>query len=396
MENAAQRELREGPGSLIKIALCGDVMTGRGIDQVLAYPSDPTLHEPFVGDARQYVELAEKASGKIVRPVNDAYVWGDALEEWNRESPDVRIANLETSITTSSEYWPGKEVHYRMSPRNIDCLVAAGFDCWSLANNHVLDWGHAGLTETLQTLQAAGLKWAGAGMDRHEAAAPAMREIPGRGRVVVFSFGSVTSGIPYSWAATEHRMGVNLLAELSNDEVGRIHAHVVATKRPGDIVVASIHWGPNWGYEISENRRKFAHRLIDSAGIDVIHGHSSHHVLGMEVYRGHLILYGCGDFLNDYEGISGHDEYRGDLGLIYFADVEPSTGELVRLRVVPTQVRRMRVNRASSVDAQLLKDILSRESQKYEVGIEVAPDDGGALNVNWHHSLAADRSSIPG
>jgi poly-gamma-glutamate synthesis protein (capsule biosynthesis protein) len=244
-------------------------------------------------------------------------------------------------------------------------------------------------------LQAAGLKCAGAGMNRHEAAAPVVREIAGKGRVVIFSIGSVTSGIPYSWAATEHRMGVNLLAELSNDEVRRIHELVAATRRPGDIVVASIHWGSNWGYEISENRRKFAHRLIDSAGIDVIHGHSSHHVLGMEVYRGHPILYGCGDFLNDYEGISGHDEYRGDLGLIYFADFEPSTGELVRLRVVPTQVRRMRVNRAGSGDAQWLRDILSRESQKYEVGVEVEPD-GGTLNVKWHHRLAAGRSRTPG
>jgi poly-gamma-glutamate synthesis protein (capsule biosynthesis protein) len=283
-----------------------------------------------------------------------------------------------------------------MSPQNIGCLAAAGFNCWSLANNHVLDWGHAGLSETLETLRASGLNCAGAGMNRHEAAAPVVREIPGKGRVIIFSIGSVTSGIPYSWAATEHRMGVNLLAEFSNDEVRRIHELVAAAKRPGDIVVASIHWGPNWGYEISENRRKFAHRLIDSAGIDVIHGHSSHHVLGMEVYRDHLILYGCGDFLNDYEGISGHEEYRGDLGLIYFADVEPSTGKLVRLRIVPTQVRQMRVNRAGSVDAQWLRDILNRESQKYEVGVEVEPKDGRALNVNWHHTRAAGGSNVTG
>jgi poly-gamma-glutamate synthesis protein (capsule biosynthesis protein) len=378
----------------ITIALCGDVMTGRGIDQILAHPGDPTLHEPFVKDAREYVELAERAHGSITRPVGDAYVWGDALEEWNRALPDVRIANLETSITQSSDFWPGKEVHYRMSPQNIGCLVAAEFDCWSLANNHVLDWGHAGLNETLQALNAAGVKYAGAGMNRHEAAAPVVRDIAGRGRVVVYSLGSVTSGIPYSWAATEHRPGVNLLAEMSNNEIRRIQQDVAAVKRRGDIVIASIHWGPNWGYEVSEARRKFAHRLIDSANIDVIHGHSSHHVLGIEVYRGHLILYGCGDFLNDYEGISGHAQYRGDLGLIYFADVEPSTGELVRLRTVPTQVRQMRVSRAGSVDAQWLKDTLRRESQKY--GVEVESADGGALTVKWHRAQADGRSSIPG
>jgi poly-gamma-glutamate synthesis protein (capsule biosynthesis protein) len=180
---------------------------------------------------------------------------------------------------------------------------------------------------------------------------------------------------------------------MSNDEICRIQQDVVAIKDRGDIVIASIHWGPNWGYEISEARRKFAHRLIDSAGIDVIHGHSSHHVLAIEVYRGHLILYGCGDFLNDYEGISGHEEYRGDLGLIYFADVEPSTGELVRLRIAPTQVRQMRIGRAGSVDAQWLRDTLGRESQKH--GVEVEPADGGALTVKWHRALADGRSGVP-
>jgi poly-gamma-glutamate capsule biosynthesis protein CapA/YwtB (metallophosphatase superfamily) len=392
MENRTQSAgAHEVPSSLITFSLCGDVMTGRGIDQILSHPGDPTLHEPFVRDAGEYVERAETAHGPIARPVDDAYVWGDALEEWNRASPDVRIANLETSITTSNDFWPGKDVHYRMHPRNIGCLAAAQFDCCTLANNHVLDWGHAGLGETLQTLKAAEVKCAGAGMDRQAAAAPVELEIPGKGRAVVFSFGSVTSGIPYSWAATEQRAGVNLLVEMSNDEVGRIQQTVAQVKRAGDIVVASIHWGPNWGYEISEARRKFAHRLIDAAGIDVIHGHSSHHVLGIEVYRDHLILYGCGDFLDDYEGIAGHEEYRGDLGLLYFAGIEPSTGKLDQLRILPTQVRRMRIGRAGAADALWLRDTLNRESNQYGVKFESA--DEGMLTLKWHRA-PAERPSI--
>jgi poly-gamma-glutamate synthesis protein (capsule biosynthesis protein) len=322
MENEIPHaDMGEIPASSITIALVGDVMTGRGVDQILAHPGDPTLHEPFVKDAREYLQLAEQAHGPIPRPVDDAYVWGDALEAWKQAMPDVRIGNLETSITTSGNFWPGKEVHYRMNPKNIGCLAAARFDCWSLANNHVLDWGQQGLLETLQTLTAAGIPFAGAGKNRREAAAPVVRDIGGKGRVIIFALGSVTSGIAYSWAAKEHRAGVNLLTEMSNDEVLHIQQAVESVKRPGDVVVASFHWGANWGYEISEARRKFAHRLIDSAGIDLIHGHSSHHVLAMEVHRGRLILYGCGDFLDDYEGIAGYEEYRGDLGLIYFASV---------------------------------------------------------------------------
>jgi len=379
----------ENPGlssSLITISLCGDVMTGRGVDQVLAHPGDPAIHESSVRDARQYVVLAEQANGPLASPVDDSYVWGDALDEWDRRAPDVRIANLETSLTTSDEYWPAKDVHYRMNPQNVGCLAAAKFDCWSLANNHVLDWGRAGLTETLHTLTAAGLKYAGAGTNRKEAAAPVLLNLAGKGRVIVFSFGSVTSGIPsYSWVAKEYRAGLNLLGDMSKNEVCRIQEDVAKVKRQDDIVVASIHWGPNWGYEISDVRKTCAHRLIDSAGIDLIHGHSSHHVLGIEVYHGHLILYGCGDFVDDYEGITGHKEYRGDLGMIYFAGVEPATGELKHLQMTPTQVRHMRVHRAAPGDIMWLKDILNRHSQNYRVQVELA--NRGALTLTWNRTL---------
>ena len=75
-------------------------MTGRGIDQILPHPCDPVLHERSANDARDYVELAERAYGPISKPVDYAYVWGDVLDEWHRMAPDVRIVNLETSITT--------------------------------------------------------------------------------------------------------------------------------------------------------------------------------------------------------------------------------------------------------------------------------------------------------
>jgi poly-gamma-glutamate capsule biosynthesis protein CapA/YwtB (metallophosphatase superfamily) len=135
----------------ICLFLCGDVMTGRGIDQILPYPNDPTLYEPYVGDARSYLELAERVNGVIERPAEFDYIWGDALAELNRAGVDLRIINLETSITCSEDCWRGKEIHYRMHPRNIGCLTTARIDCCCLANNHVLDWGYDGLAETLRT-----------------------------------------------------------------------------------------------------------------------------------------------------------------------------------------------------------------------------------------------------
>ncbi|SOZ37388.1 hypothetical protein CBM2605_A60632 [Cupriavidus neocaledonicus] len=131
------------PASQPPLFLCGDVMTGRGIDQILAHPSQPLLHESYVHSALDYVRLAERKAGPIARPAGPDYPWGDALAELASRAARPRIVNLETAITTSDDAWPGKSVHYRMHPRNVDCLQAAGIDCAVLANNHVLDWGRA-------------------------------------------------------------------------------------------------------------------------------------------------------------------------------------------------------------------------------------------------------------
>ncbi|MFP4563049.1 MAG: CapA family protein, partial [Spirochaetia bacterium] len=279
----------------ISLFLCGDVMTGRGIDQVLPHPGDPTLHEPYMKSAEGYVRIAERANGPIPRPVEFDYIWGDALSELDRSAPDLRIINLETSITDNDEYRPDKGIHYRMHPDNTPCLTAADIDLCVLANNHVFDWGYGGLTETLVSLSRHRIRRVGAGESVSEASDPAVFHIPGKGRVIVFAAGHGSSGIPPQWAAGGDRAGVNYLSGLSDREIDSIKERIEAVKLPGDVVIFSIHWGGNWGYRIPSGRRRFARDLIDRAGADVVHGHSSHHPLGIEVHNGKLILYGCGD-----------------------------------------------------------------------------------------------------
>jgi poly-gamma-glutamate synthesis protein (capsule biosynthesis protein) len=365
----------------VTLFLCGDVMTGRGIDQILPHPSNPQLYERYVRDARDYVALAERQNGPVARPVDFAYIWGDALEELQRRAPDVRIINLETAVTASDSYWP-KGINYRMHPANVPCLTAAAVDCCMLSNNHVLDWGQAGLEETLDTLAGAGIRYAGAGRTLDEARAPMIMELPDKGRVVVFSYGSVTSGIGRDWGAKAHRPGVNLLANLSDSAVCTIAEQVRWVKQPGDIVIASIHWGGNWGYRISREQRDFACALIDLAGVDLIHGHSSHHVKGIEVYKDRLIIYGCGDFLTDYEGITGNEQYRDDLGLMYFPRLDPERGHLLRLDLTPTRLRNLRVNHASRKEAQWLTDMLNREGES--LGTRVTLNANNRLSLYWN------------
>lgn len=351
----------------IRLFLCGDVMLGRGIDCILPHPGNPALHEEFTTSALDYVSLAERKHGPIPKPVDYDYVWGEALGDLEREKVAARIVNLETSITVSGDFVP-KGINYRMHPANVAALTYAKIDCCVLANNHVLDWGTEGLKETLHTLKCAGVRFAGAGMNLSEASAPALIPLRAGRRIVVFSFALRSSGVPSSWAAGIDRRGVNLQEESSDASLNAISEQVIAVKQPDDVLVASIHWGGNWGYEIPREQRALAHGLIDVAGFHLVHGHSSHHPKAIEVYRGHLVLYGCGDFITDYEGISGYEEFRGDLSVAYLPSLSP-TGELIGMRMLAYHLRKFRLDSASLQDTQWLEERLGCESAAFNVHV---------------------------
>lgn len=390
MSAAAElRSTHQPTRQTVRLFLCGDVMLGRGIDQILPRPCSPTLHEDYVNSALDYVRLAEEANGPIARAVAPLYVWGAALDELKRIQPDVRIINLETAVTRSEDFAP-KGINYRLSPENADCLTAASIDCCVLANNHVLDWGRTGLLDTLTTLARLQIKTAGAGRDLDDASAPAALHLAGKGRVLVFSLAVVTSGTPRSWAATRDAPGVNLLTDLSEATAIRISDQIVRQTQSHDMIVVSIHWGPNWGYDIPQEQQHFAHTLIERADVSVIHGHSSHHAKGIEVYRDRLILYGCGDFLNDYEGIQGYEDYRGDLALMYFVEIEPASRDLDTIEIVPLQIRKFSLVRPSSPDIDWVREMLDRENRGF--GTSVAVISPGRLALTWPSRSAAPKN----
>jgi poly-gamma-glutamate synthesis protein (capsule biosynthesis protein) len=113
--------------------------------------------------------------------------------------------------------------------------------------------------------------------------------------------------------------------------------------------------------------------------VDLVHGHSSHHVRPIELYRGRLILYGCGDLLTDYEGIKGHEEYRGDLGLMYFPRLSRPDGALVNLRMVPMRQRRMSLERVPGADTRWLAGKLGEISKPF--GARFSVDANGVITV---------------
>lgn len=358
--------------------LAGDVMLGRGIDQILRHSVDPTIYEDYVRSAKEYVAFAEETNGPIPRRVPPEYVWGDALSILAARQPRARIVNLETAVTTSSRPWPGKGINYRTHPANVDVLAAARIDCAVLSNNHVLDWGASGLLETLQSLHRARIRTAGAGASLSEATAPAVIDVPD-GRVLVFAMTHASAGAPAEWAAQPSRPGVHLLPDLSRQTALRVAQEIRSVPRKaGDRVIVSIHWGGNWGYDVPAEQEQFARTLIDEGVVDVVHGHSSHHPKRVELYRGRLILYGAGDLINDYEGIGGHEELRPELSLIYLPALATS-GELQSLTVVPLRMRKFRLSRATKEEAEWLVRMLTRESR----GVTFALQEDGLIRGEW-------------
>lgn len=359
----------------VTLLLGGDVMLGRGVDQILPHPGEPELREPHLRDARGYVRLAEHANGPVPRPVDWQWPWGEVLALLDDAAPDVRLINLETTITAGGEFAEHKMVCYRMHPDNAPALTALRPDVCALANNHILDFGYQGLTDTLAALAAAGIQGVGAGADLATARRHAVISARGEHRVLVGAVAMKSAGVPESWAARHDRPGVWLVRDPSlRDVAAEVAAEVLAHKRDGDVAVVSVHWGSNWGYALAPSEIAFAHRLID-AGIDIVHGHSSHHPRPIEIYRGKPILYGCGDVIDDYEGITGHEPFRGDLRLLYLADVDPVGGEGISLRMIPMRVRRMRLERASQADTEWLRKTIEHTSHRFGIQVAARSDD---------------------
>ena len=368
------------PTEEIRLFLCGDVMLGRGIDQILQHPVSPELYEARVRDARDYRALAESEHGRIATPVSPDYVWGDALTELEQRQPDVRLINLETAITDTGTPWPGKGIHYRMHPDNLAVVEALSPQGISLANNHTLDWGFDGLTRTLEALDNAHLAHAGAGENETEAERPLAIRLASGERLLFVACGLGDSGIPAAWGADDRDAGVFRLPDLSMDTIDGLKQRLEPHRQRGDRLVVSIHWGGNWGYGIDPEHRFFARALIDKLDVDIVHGHSSHHPKPMEIYNGKLILYGCGDFINDYEGIRGHEAYRPELSLAYFARLARKDGTLRELTLVPFRMSRFRLHRAGREDARWLGETLEKAGGRFDRHFEIRDDATLVLN----------------
>lgn len=371
------------------LLLCGDVMTGQGIVPLVPPSGAPPrsmrsaldyVHDAASATPSPGAEAAASApADTLPRPVCFEYPWGDALSLLRKESPDLRLANLEACITARGTP-ASPQSHARLPPQQLPVLAALGIQGVVLAGPHALDWGPYGLHDTLLSLRQAGILGVGAGHDGAEAAQEARWPLPGRGRLRLLAYGHASCGVAASAAAAERQPGINWLRDLDARGVAAIAARIGAQREEGDIVVVSLHWGPQWGYEVTAEQRRFAQALVDVAGVDLVWGQASRHPRPIEVHHGRLILYGVGTFLKDAGVASGHEALRPELAAVYLPRLA-ADGSLRELRLWPLRVHLFRLKRACASESQWLARTLGAACRCH--GTSLAPQPDGSLRLAW-------------
>jgi len=287
----------------------------------------------FVGDV-----MLGRLVNEVLKGKPPTYPWGDTLSLLR--DTDVRICNLECVLSDWGTPWSAtpKVFHFRSDAKNVQTLTTAHIDAVSLANNHVLDFEYEGLFHMMNTLQEAGIHYAGAGATLREASAPAIWSVNGK-TIGLLAF---TDNEP-AWSATDEQPGIWYVPiELHEKRAEQLFEVVRRTKEDVDILVVSAHWGPNWGYVPPAEHLPFARALID-AGADAIFGHSGHVIRGIEIYKDKPILYCAGDFIDDY----AVDEIeRNDRSCVFV--VETDGAAISRLFLYPTVIQQFQARRAES------------------------------------------------
>jgi poly-gamma-glutamate synthesis protein (capsule biosynthesis protein) len=295
----------------LRLALVGDCMFGRLVNEALEHAAPE-------------------------------FPWGDTLPLL--KAADWRFCNLECVIADGGAPWSAypKAFHFRSAAKNVAVLGAARIDAVSLANNHVLDYGYDALVEMLEILDGAEILHAGAGRNFEEASRMATAEVRGR-KLGLLAF---TDNEP-EWEASADRPGIFYVpVEPEDPRAAQLLESVRSDAAAVDLLIVSAHWGPNWGYAPPEEHVRFAHALVE-AGAGVVFGHSSHVFRGVEFYRDRPIIYGAGDFIDDY---AVDEVERNDESFIFVLETEDGTPRGLRLH--PTVIRNFQARQASRTEGK--------------------------------------------
>jgi poly-gamma-glutamate synthesis protein (capsule biosynthesis protein) len=314
------------------LAFTGDVMLGRGVDEVIHFhgPSYP------LGNTAPLLAQA-----------------------------DLALVNLECVIASGGRMWmsPPRRFYFRANPLAVGVLQQAGIDYVTLANNHSLDFGAEALLETFRHLKEAGIRWAGAGKNLQEAKQPALLKVGD----LAFAVFAGTDNFPEYGAGTRRPGTWHLEIPPSEKFFEELRSKITRLRKEGiDFVVFSLHWGPNMVEAPPAEFQDFAHRLVD-LGVDIVHGHSAHVFQGIEIYRGKIIFYDTGDFVDDYYVTQAIDEQ-------FLYRVHGESGRLKEIELIPVKIANYQVNLADQKTAKRTVERMRHRSAPF--GTEILEIQG--------------------
>lgn len=204
---------------------------------------------------------------------------------------DLVMVNLETAITDRGEPAAGKAFHFRSPAMSFAALKAAGVDVVGMANNHALDYGPVGMSDTFDAIAASGMPVLGLGRDATEAFRPHITSVNGQ-RIAIFAATDwLEPALVSQWAATDTRPGLAFCIDPS-----RLVSAVSSVRPQVDTVVVFLHWGTETTHCASPEQHTLARSLI-AAGADIIVGSHAHRVFGAGHVGDALVAYGLGNFV---------------------------------------------------------------------------------------------------
>ncbi len=279
---------------------------------------------------------------KFLPEKNYSYPWGDVLPLLKKI--DLNIINLENTFTNSNKIIP-KTFNFKAYPDRVKILKEGNIHIANLANNHILDFSYEGMFETIETLDKEKIKHVGAGKNIEEAEKSLHIKLKNTNIAII----GLTDNEP-EWKADNKKPGVNYI-EFNKSSAKSLEKTLKEIKNKVDILILSLHWGPNMTKEPSEDFKDFAHSAIDY-GADIIHGHSAHIFQGIEIYKKKVIMYDTGDFIDDY----AIDPFlRNDRSFLFL--VEMGNKKFNRVILYPTIISNFKVNFAKGKD---FNEILQR------------------------------------
>jgi poly-gamma-glutamate capsule biosynthesis protein CapA/YwtB (metallophosphatase superfamily) len=293
--------------------------------------------------------LAFAGDAMLGRRVGQRFAARPGYRPWRDLGPllegvDLFALNLECSITASRDRWPHKQYAFRLDPaqahRALSTLpVPVGAASYaSLGNNHALDFGGAGLAESIAQLDALGWQHSGAGADAVEAQRPAIITTATGVRIGVLSAADHCSCRSVgSWVAGDAQPGL-WHVDMSWGRWDHLLEAVASLDDQVDLVVLSMHWGINYSEAGPPAWMRRLARALVEAGADIVVGHSAHQVLPVELIDGKHVFYGLGDLMHDYASRPEHDN---QLGMVARISVAPDGSQVADLR--PFRIDHMQV-----------------------------------------------------